>query len=310
MTKAINSRSQWESLESVAGSTVETGNIELDGLRSGDILIKHVFPDDIHRGAIEKMIRLGNMVHIFDFRGSKYSEHAALVGDVECWKQGGNSNRPHLFEAVGEGILVRSASQMKMLWQRTRYTVYRMFPQVEDNDVSSRENMEAICNGFATRLAKVQQYRGVRPVTIAPSVEPTIRNAVRGAHQQTEIVQRTRYGYGNMVTSATPNLVPDGVFTTSHGKRALDFIVGDKEQLAYICSALAAVLLEAWSRNTRQHRIWTDPAQAHPCMIEHQFANPELGWGLLGRWGKLQKTAADYQGLVGGAADRQDWETL
>lgn len=311
----INSYEEWRNFQPVREAGAETGDLSADGLCCGDILIKHAFPDaGRHLHTVERLIRMGNAVHVFDYLGSKYSEHVAIVGDVTMAFDGSIQTRPMLFEAVGEGILLRSPRQTKALWRSTNYTVYRMFPSDEDGirSAASRDSMEAICSGFATRLATIQGLRGVKAVAIADAVQGTVRAAVSWAHAPGSVVQSTRYGFGNMGTSALPNLIPDGWFGKCHGQRALEFIRGDLGEVSYICSALAAVLLEAWSRETEQHRIWVDPAQAHPCMIEHQLSKTASGWGILGRWGRLPKSPQDHDAsALVTVADplREAWES-
>ncbi len=283
---AINTVAAWANLPEVPQH----------GIQGGDVLIKHVFA---RTEFVETAIRAGNLLHVFDHRGSRTAEHVAMVGVSSVLSMLGHIRlhraQVHLVEAVSAGILARSTAENELLWRNNYYTVFR----------APDPNFSYISNGLATRLFKnanrlvnVEQVAETGPGVVdalkafvsRAHLLPTARPHHWGASQP----ERTnRYGYGNMATSALPNLIPD--FYSRHDKQILQYIQGTNGSIAYVCSALIASVLQAWRRHTTpdQKRLFVDPAQVHPCAVEHQLLGPELRWTRVGRWGKPVKNAQD-----------------
>ncbi|HTE20227.1 MAG TPA: hypothetical protein VK689_17825 [Armatimonadota bacterium] len=281
---AINTVSAWTSLPEVPQHAIQ----------SGDVLIKHVFD---RTELVETVIRGGNMLHVFDHRGSRTAEHVAMVGASSVLSMAGRVRihraQVHLVEAVSAGILARSPAQNELLWRNNHYTVFR----------APDPNFAYISDGLATRLFKNANRTTAVEQVMRAGVNDSLKPFVSKAHEVPTALphhfgakqpERTnRYGYGNMATSALPNLIPD--WYSRHDKQILKYIEGTNGSIAYVCSALIASVLQAWRRHTAPDakRLFIDPAQVHPCAVEHQLLGKELGWTRVGRWGKQVKTAVD-----------------
>ncbi|MCY1043257.1 hypothetical protein OV208_18210 [Corallococcus sp. bb12-1] len=273
---AINSTISWTALPEVPQH----------GIQGGDVLIKHVFD---RTEFVETAIRAGNLLHVFDHRGSKTAEHVAMVGTSSTlFKTGAlkiHAGQVHLVEAVSAGILARNEAQNELLWRSNYYTLFR----------APDPNFAYISNGLATRLFKNANHDCVVEEVhqAGAGIKASLVPFVSKAHETPAVAQKNRYGYGNMATSALPNLIPD--FISRHDLKVLQYIQGTNSSIAYVCSALIASALQAWRRHTTadEKRLFVDPAQVHPCAVEHQLLGEELGWKRVGRWGKQAKSAAD-----------------
>jgi hypothetical protein len=281
---AINSLANWTALPEVPQH----------GIQGGDVLIKHVFD---RTEFVETAIRAGNLLHVFDYRGSQTAEHVAMVGTSSVLEMMGHirvhHGQVHLVEAVSAGILARTSEQNELLWRNNYYTLFR----------APGPDFPYIANGLATRLFKnanrTAAVEEVDKTGVTPSLVPFVSKAhqlptAAPHHWGAKQPERTnRYGYGNMATSALPNLIPD--FYSRHDKQILEYIEGTYGSIAYVCSALIASALQAWRRHTTkdEKRLFVDPAQVHPCAVEHQLLGTELEWTRVGRWGKPLKTTAD-----------------
>jgi hypothetical protein len=251
---------------------------EVPKLQSGDVLIKHVWTyfdgGNRDRHVVEVLIRAGGLAHVFDSQGSRSAEHACMVGEI--------NDEARIFEADSAGILVKSLAETATLRDSNAYTVFR-----HGGNEPISQGLKVLCDAMATRLAVIQ---GQNPPAITMSryqalpPDIKIREAANKAHLSTQ-QQKTRYGVGNMFTMALPNLIPDSVYSQHH-KRILEFIEGDRKEIAYICSGLVAVLLQAWSVAYLGKRVFNDPAQIHPKGLEHHFLKGSfLGLTRVGRWG-------------------------
>ncbi|WP_167241539.1 hypothetical protein, partial [Massilia genomosp. 1] len=110
--------------------------------------------------------------------------------------------------------------------------------------------IRVLCDGFATRLAQLQA-ESPPPLdsgkySASVQINNRIFEAARVAHIPARNQQTQRYGYGNMVSMALPNVIPDSWYS-NHDQRVLEFIRGENKKIAYICSGLVASLLQAWS---------------------------------------------------------------
>ena len=247
--------------------------VALDAIQAGDVLIKHVFD---RTELVETAIRAGNMIHVFDHRGSRTAEHVAMVGASSLLSMAGHvrfhDQQVHVVEAVSAGIVARSEDQNELLWRNNYYTVF----QTPD------PNFAYISDGLATRLFKNANPTAVVEQVTTTGVRDSLTPFISKAHQKT-IGQSNRYGYGDMPMSALPNLIPD--YISRHDLKLLQFIEGTNNSIAYLCSALIASVLQAWRRHTTadEARLFIDPSQVHPCAVEHQLLGNELGWTRVGR---------------------------
>lgn len=259
----LNHKANWEALPEVK-------------LQSGDVLIKHVWGSTTgashHRSPVEKMIRVGGMLNIFDQAGSQSAEHAALVGEV--------NGRVRLFEAEGKGIRTKTGNALAQLVANTAYSVFRL----DGEQVAKMEGMQMLCDGMATRLAEIEGFNPC-PVHL-PRYEQVpqdnlFREVVASAHMPCFVngerkQQSALYSWFRLASPLFPTIIPDSVLS-HHDRKVLDFIKGKRENIRYICSGFVATILHAWYINYYNKRVFIDSSTVHPTALEHHLMKGHLG---------------------------------